>query len=154
MYVFYHRFGELSFLIFYCIIRCTLLISGICAYFDLLDITHANYITRRTYVFYHRFGELSLRLHYEAAPMFLNSRFHAPQHFLYFLPLPHGHASLRPILRPSRRKVSTTGLISLPSARTRMGSKSWFDRALNRELSCFSRLAPETAISKNSLCIP
>ena len=23
---------------------------------------------------------------------------HLPQHFLYFLPLPHGHGSLRPIL--------------------------------------------------------
>ncbi len=25
-----------------------------------------------------------------------------PQHFLYFLPLPQGHGSLRPIIRPSR----------------------------------------------------
>ncbi len=28
----------------------------------------------------------------------LPERFSAPQHFLYFLPLPHGHGSLRPTL--------------------------------------------------------
>jgi hypothetical protein len=39
-----------------------------------------------------------------------------PQHFLYFLPLPQGHGSLRPALGPSR----TTGgpLISSPSTNT------------------------------------
>ena len=36
----------------------------------------------------------------------------APQHFLYFLPLPHGHGSLRPILGPSCTTVST--LVTVP----------------------------------------
>ena len=27
---------------------------------------------------------------------------HAPWHFLYFFPLPHGHGSLRPTLSPAR----------------------------------------------------
>ena len=33
----------------------------------------------------------------------------APQHFLYFLPLPQEHGSLRPIFGVSRRTVWATG---------------------------------------------
>jgi transposase len=33
----------------------------------------------------------------------------APQHFLYFLPLPQEHGSLRPIFGVSRRTVCVTG---------------------------------------------
>src|SRR5687767_14374337 len=41
-----------------------------------------------------------------------------PWHFLYFLPLPHGHGSLRPTLGSSRRMVLMT---SSPPARAGVG---------------------------------
>src|SRR4051812_25947954 len=45
--------------------------------------------------------------------------FHAPWHFLYFLPLPHGHGSLRPTFGSSRFTCLTT---SSPPVRAGRGA--------------------------------
>src|SRR5690242_21941479 len=44
----------------------------------------------------------------------------APWHFLYFLPLPHGHGSLRPTFGSSRRTVLMT---SSPPVRAGTGAR-------------------------------
>ena len=41
----------------------------------------------------------------------------APWHFLYFLPLPHGHGSLRPTFGSSRRTVLTARIVAADARR-------------------------------------
>src|SRR5262249_16789371 len=45
----------------------------------------------------------------------------APWHFLYFLPLPHGHGSFRPTFGSSRRTVLTSA--SSPPTRAGVGAE-------------------------------
>src|SRR5512145_2849100 len=55
-----------------------------------------------------------------ARPIFEPLQAALPQHFLYFLPLPQGHGSLRPVRGPSRRIVGV--LSSLPSTKYHLPS--------------------------------
>ena len=48
-----------------------------------------------------------------AAPIIYTIYAFRPQQFLYFLPLPHGHGSLRPIFGEVRRTVTDSPVVCL-----------------------------------------
>ncbi len=53
-----------------------------------------------------------VRAPFDASGVVLDAQAAAPWHFLYFLPLPHGHGSLRPTFGSSRRTVFTVRVVA------------------------------------------